>query len=638
MPVSDLEQLMLEQGVVTEAQLLRARRLAKHLSVPRRTGEILVDTGQLAKAEFERLVRLHRSRLTLVENLREDGALDDAGLARYDEARTREPACSERELLVDGGLVTEEQFLHAVSACHDCPYLEPEVGLVDTALFARTSFTWLRRHRVVPMRVTNGALIAVLADPLNPHLLGDLERLYGVPVRACWATSPQIEQALHTMELLRDSKAPAQTSTLQYRDLEAQEATDPGGEGAIGILDHLLLQAIQLCASDLHIEPQEVKVRVRVRVDGVLRPLTELPQAFAPQVISRVKVLAGADIAERRLHQDGRICVRLDRREVDFRVSSYAGIHGETLVLRLLDRSHSLVPLEELGIEQRVLGMLREGVLRSASGMVLVTGPTGSGKTTTLYSFLDFVNDPTIKMITAEDPVEYVIEGITQCSVNSRAGPTFADCLRAMVRQDPDVIVVGEIRDGETASLAIEASLTGHKVFSTFHTEDAVGAVVRLTDMGVEPYLVSSTLACVVAQRLVRRICPDCAGPEEPRRADLRFLGLSRADLHDAGLARGHGCGNCGGTGYRGRIGIHEVLLPDDDLRDAILRRAPAKELRQIARRIPGFLTLQESGLLKVITGQTTLDEVAANAPRDAAMRKPADLKAAVSGRSTLWP
>jgi type IV pilus assembly protein PilB len=306
-------------------------------------------------------------------------------------------------------------------------------------------------------------------------------------------------------------------------------------------------------------------------------------------------------------------------------------VFGETLVLRLLDRRRGLVPLEELGLEPRILGMVRDLVLRTSSGLVLVTGPTGSGKTTTLYSFVDFVNDPSVKVISCEDPVEYVLDGVTQCSVNQKTGPTFADSLKAIVRQDPDNIVVGEVRDGTTAALAVEAALTGHKVFSTFHTEDAVGAVVRLADMGVEPFLISSTVACVLAQRLVRRVCARCARPAEPSREDLRFLGLDRADLAGVALVQGEGCAACAGTGFHGRGGMHEVLMPDDDFRDAVLRRAASKELRALARKLPGFLTLQEAGVLKAMKGATTLSEVVANAPRDVDARKPAVLREIVS-------
>jgi type IV pilus assembly protein PilB len=623
---TSVEALLISEGSVTEAQLERAHRIGRHLQRPRKATEILIEMGQLARGEYERVLRLHRSDLELAEILRDDGFLDDDGLAAYREARRRDPDAPDRTLLVDAGLVGEEQYLKALAARHDVPYLEPEVGLVDLSLLAKASFPYLVRHHALPLRIGDGVLTAILADPLDAQRLGELEHIFDVPVRACCATREKIAAALKSLEQLRDGRGRAESS-LQYRDLEETGPAEASGEGAIGVLDYLIMRAIHLRASDLHLEPMQKRLRVRVRVDGVLQGLTDLPADFAPQLISRVKVLAGADIAERRLHQDGRISVRVEGREVDIRVSTYASVFGETVVLRLLDRRRGLVPLDELGFEPRILSTLREVVLRTSSGLVLLTGPTGSGKTTTLYSFVDYVNDPTVKTITCEDPVEYVLEGVAQCSVNHKSGPGFADSLRAIVRQDPDIIVVGEVRDPETAGLAVESALTGHKVFSTFHTEDAVGAVVRLAEMGVEPFLVASTLSCVVAQRLIRRVCGQCARPVEAEREDLRFLGLERSDLAGVTLMAGAGCSACGGSGFRGRMGIHEVLMPDDDFRDAVLRRAASRELKALARKLRGFLTLQEDGWLKAAAGHTTLSEIVANAPRDADARKPAALR-----------
>jgi type IV pilus assembly protein PilB len=633
---SPLEALLLQEGVVTEAQLERAHRIVQRMQRPRRPGDILVEMGQLARTEYERITRMYRSSLTLVEILREDGVLDDERVRLYHEARENSLIASDRELLVGGGLVTEEKYLEALSARHDIPYVEPDVGLVDMSLLAKTSLPYLIRHHILPLRIGDGALTAILADPLDAQILQELEDIYQVPVKACCATEAKISAALQSLERLRDGKGVPAESSLEYREIQDTTGRDVTGEGAVAILDYILLRAIQQRASDVHIEPLQKKLRVRLRIDGVLHNLTDLPADFAPQVISRVKVLANADITERRLHQDGRIAARIEGREIDIRVSTYASVFGETIVMRLLDRRRGLVPLDDLGFEPAVLSLVRELVLRTSSGLVLVTGPTGSGKTTTLYSFVDFVNDPSVKTISAEDPVEYVLEGVSQCSVNMKTGPTFADSLKAIVRQDPDIIVVGEIRDGLTANLAVEAALTGHKVFSTFHTEDAVGAVVRLAEMGVEPFLVASTLSCVVAQRLVRRTCSACGKGVEASREDLRFLNLERSDLAGVPLVAGDGCPACGGTGFKGRTGLHEVLIPSDDFRDAIMRRAPSRELRSLARKLQGFLTLQEDGVLKAIHGTTTLGEVVGNAPRDADARRPAELRELMGERRIM--
>ena len=624
---TDLETLLLKEGLVTAVQVERTRRIASRLAHSRPLGEILVEMGQIPRAEYDRVVRLHRVQMDVVSILVEDGALSPEGLAAYRAARAHAPSRSDRSILVEDGLVGEEPFLRALADKHAIAYVEPQVGLIDRELLKKVSVPYLLRNKVLPMGVVDGSLNVLMADPLARQVVGELARIYGLPIIACCATSARIVEAIETLERLQEGKGAGAGSSLQYREIQDSKDDDESGEGAVQVVDYLLFRAIQLAASDLHIEPLQSKVRVRVRVDGVLQPLTELPAEFAPRVVSRVKVLAGADIAERRLHQDGRIVVKVEGREVDIRVSAYASMFGETIVMRLLDRRRGLVPLQDLTFAPRVLATLRDVVLRTSSGLVLVTGPTGSGKTTTLYSFVDYVNDPSLKVISCEDPVEYVLDGVTQCSVNSKTGPTFPDSLKAIVRQDPDIVIVGEVRDGVTASLAIEAALTGHKVFSTFHTEDAVGAIVRLLDMGVEPFLVASTLAGIVAQRLVRRVCPACAKSAEPSREDVRYLGLDRADISGAPFMAGAGCPKCHGSGFKGRLGIHEVLLPDDDFRDAVLRRAASKELRGLARQLPAFLTLQEDGLLKAMTGITTLGEIAANAPRDSNARRPAALQ-----------
>jgi len=610
------EDLLLKEGLVTEEQLKRAHRVISRMQHPRPVGEVLVEMGQLARSEHERILRLYRSQLSIPNILREEGALDDAKLERYEKLKADHPEQSERELLVGSDLVTEEQFLKALAIKHDIPYIEPDVSLVDMKLLDKVSISYLIRNQALPFRISDGHLNVIMADPLNSDLVQDLERTYHMPVRVCTAPSRKIVDALKTLERLKDSGEEI-TTTLEYHEIHEAPATDDSSEGAIRIVDHLIYEAIKMGASDLHIEPMRSKVRVRVRVDGVLRHLTDLPVDFTPRVISRVKILASMDIAERRLHQDGRFFVRTDGRDVDIRVSSYASISGETLVLRLLDRRRGLIPIDSLGFEPRVLNTLREIVLRASSGLILITGPTGSGKTTTMYSFVDYINDETIKVITCENPVEYVLEGTTQCSVNEKTGPTFTDSLKAIVRQDPDVIVVGEIRDSVTAQMAAEAALTGHLVLATFHTEDSVAAVIRLLELGLEPFLVSSTLRCVVAQRLVRKICRNCIRPGKYTRRDLRYLGLTSEDLSGIPIMEGAGCAKCGGTGYKGRTGIHEVLLLDDDFRDAVLRKAPSKELRAAARKIKGFLTLQEDGMLKVVASITTLSEIADNVPRD---------------------
>ncbi len=622
----ELDFIVRETGV-TDQQVERARRVSKHLQKPVPLSEILIELGFLSHEDYDRVQRLRRSKMTVAEILKLDGILSADDFRSFLQAREREPHRTERELLVDAELATEEQYLRAYAAKHDIRYVEPEVGLVDSRLLAKTSLRYLQKQRVLPLNAVEGRLSVVVCNPEDTEIVAQLERIFELPIVPLISSSESIKRALEDLERQRDGKGSTLNTTVQYREIDKEVVEEEAGEEAVQLVDYLIMRAIQLGASDLHIEPQEKKIRVRVRVDGVLRSLTDLPIDFAPRVTSRLKILAGADIAERRLHQDGRILVKVDARDVDIRYSSYASMFGENSVLRILDRTQGLIPLEKLGFEPPVLAEVRDIALKTSTGLVLVTGPTGSGKTTTLYSFVSYMNQPSLKTITCEDPVEYILQGVIQCNVNEKTGPSFADSLRAILRQDPDVILVGEIRDRITADLGVEAALTGHKVFSTLHTEDAVGSVLRLTDMDIEAFMVASTLTGVVAQRLVRRVCAKCRRRSDPPRNVLRFLGLERSDVSGLDLVEGAGCSHCGGTGYRGRLAIHEVMLPSDDLRDAILRRAPSKELRKQARTLPAFLTLQEDGVFKAAAGWTTLAEVAANTPRDTNARKPRQLR-----------
>jgi general secretion pathway protein E len=374
----------------------------------------------------------------------------------------------------------------------------------------------------------------------------------------------------------------------------------------VRLVNLLIEEAIAAAASDIHIEPFEDTLRVRYRVDGILFDQEAPPRRLQAAVTSRIKIMAEMNIAERRLPQDGRIRVNLHGRRIDVRVSTMPTVHGESIVMRLLDRSSVFLPLDHLGFAAVMLKRF-EGLIRRPHGIVLVTGPTGSGKTTTLYGALDKINSPDRKIITVEDPVEYQLKGVNQIAVKPKIGLSFATGLRHIVRQDPDVILVGEIRDLETAEIAIQAALTGHLVFSTLHTNDAPGAITRLQDMGVEPYLVASVLEGALAQRLVRRICPACRVPDHPPAADLDALGVEGAAASP--LFRVKGCDQCRSTGYRGRTGIYELFVITEDVRSLILRRAPTRDIRRQAMD-EGMLTLRMDGWAKACAGVTTVEEV----------------------------
>ncbi len=612
---------LLQVGKVTPAEVQRAQRIASRMEGSRPLGEVMVELGMLTAEANDRVTRHRHGRMTVAQLLRESGHLPDEKLKVYLTARKQRPQPSPRKILFEDGLVREEHYLQAVGRKLDIPYVEPQVGDIDREILERIPIAYLMKNLVIPVRVDDERLDVVVADPEDEALAAEIERTFGMKTRRFCSTHARIKETLRTLERL-GGDAPSDSFSIQYRELDkSQEGSEETGQEAVQLVDYLLTRAVQLEASDLHIEPALNRIRVRVRVDGVLHQLTDIPGDFGARLTARIKILARCDVTERRLHQDGKIHVKVDGKDIDIRVSTYVSTFGETIVMRLLDRDRGILPIAEVGFQPRAFATLTDVVLKASSGLVLMVGPTGSGKTTTLYSFIDHANDPTGKVITAEEPVEYVIDGIVQCSVNSKTGPTFEESLRAIVRQDPDTIIVGEIRDKVTANLAIEAALTGHKVFSTFHTEEAVGAFVRLLEMGVEPFLVASTLSAVVAQRLVRRLCPECRSAQRPSAAELRFLKLDRSDVEGVGFFESTGCESCNGTGFKGRVAIHEVLVPNDELREAVLEQSASSDLRRIARSLPEFLTMQEDGLLKTVAGITSVAEVIENAPRDTSPR-----------------
>ncbi|MBN2144986.1 MAG: Flp pilus assembly complex ATPase component TadA [Candidatus Aureabacteria bacterium] len=378
----------------------------------------------------------------------------------------------------------------------------------------------------------------------------------------------------------------------------------------VKMLNSILVQAINDHASDIHFEPFEEEFKIRYRIDGTLYEMIPPPRQLAESVLSRIKVMARMNIAERRVPQDGRISLNMKNRTVDLRVSTLPTAFGESAVLRILDRSYISLDIEKLGFTRQMLNNIKE-IIQKPNGIFITTGPTGAGKTTTLYSCLREINKLDTKIITTEDPVEYDIEGLIQVPINEAIGLTFASCLRAMLRQDPNKIMVGEIRDLETMNIAIQASLTGHLVLSTLHTNDSSSAITRLIDMGVEPFLLCSSLEAVLAQRLVRKLCPGCKTPFTPTEAMLKLISLTPKDIGNKPFYIGKGCDECGGIGYKGRIGIYELLIIDNEIRNLIMEKATAKMIKDIAKK-KGLLTLLEDGIQKVESGITTVEEVGA--------------------------
>ncbi len=616
--------ILVDEGLVTEEQLKKAARIQGRMETPKPLSTLVVELGWVSRGSLEAALRRHRQELSVEGILLEKGLITPEQLKVAHDAVAGQGGKSAGRHLVETGVVSERLYLDAYCERHDLPFVDVEASLVDPKLLEKVSLRYLTHNRVLPLSIQDGKLNVVLEDPDQRAIVAELQRLYGCPVHICIAESARIKAALAVLAGETEATATAgRGGTIQYHRLV--EAGD-NGKAAAEIVDTVIAKALKSGASDIHIEPMQSKIRVRYRVDGSLVHASDYPASYAPSIISRIKVLAQADIAERRIHQDGRIFVQNGGEEIDLRASFYVTVYGENAVLRILRKAKALVGLDEMGFSPGTLRTFVEEVLEPTTGVVLVTGPTGSGKTTTLYAAVDRLNDDTRKIITCEDPVEYVVEGIAQCSVANRPGITFVDSLKAIVRQDPDVILIGEIRDPASADMAIQSALTGHKVLTTLHTEDTVGALVRLTEMNIEPYLIASTVTAVLAQRLVRRQCPQCRQDYAPSPIELRTLALSRDDLANFPLTRGRGCPHCFYTGYRGRVGVFELLVIDDLIRDAVLQKKPAHALRKLAFDMPGFYCLQEDGIAKALRGETTLSEVAENCPRSKSIRPPSRL------------
>jgi general secretion pathway protein E len=540
-----------------------------------------------------------------------------------EEALVRATAEQQRlgDALIAMGAATATDVLPALATQQGLAFLSAEELPSTPPALRNLSPKYLRHQVACPVALEGSVLTVATAEPTNPQLLDDLQQSLSLTIKLCVAPGPAILEAIEraygantALQKIVEGMGPASAD----RDAEAEEDVghlrDMAFEAPVVRLVNLLIDgALAVEASDIHIEPFEDSLRVRYRIDGLLYDQEAPPRRLQAALTSRIKIMAELNIAERRLPQDGRIRVTTQGRRVDIRVSTVPTIHGESIVMRLLDRSSVFLPFDRLGFPPRTaVGF--ETLIHRPHGILLVTGPTGSGKTTTLYAALDKINRPDLKIITVEDPVEYQLKGVNQIPVRPKIGLSFAAGLRHIVRQDPDVIMVGEIRDLETAEIAIQAALTGHLVFSTLHTNDAPGAVTRLQDMGCEPYLLSSVLNGVLAQRLVRRVCQACRAPAHPDPAELLSLGVT--DATEVELFRGKGCDECRGTGYRGRSGIYELFRITEETRGLIVRKTPVGEIRRHAVD-HGMVTLREDGWAKARAGITTVEEILRVAQED---------------------
>ncbi len=523
------------------------------------------------------------------------------------------------EVLLHLRLLREEHVLEALAHQFEIAWMpQLETTHVDHELIKKVPIAFCRRYRVLPLRYEEGAILTASTDPLETVALDDLRLLLGKPIKPVLTTSvvllaclnrayDEIANPAGAEQVMEDIAANQSLDQLAHELDEPQDLLDATDEAPIiRLVNSVLFQAVRQRASDIHFESFERGLVVRYRIDGVLYPVLTPPKHLQASIIARLKIMAGLNIAEKRLPQDGRFAIRTSGKDVDLRVSVLPTSHGERVVLRLLEKENRLLNLSEMGFSKDRLAVIHQ-LIQLAHGIILVTGPTGSGKTTTLYAALSHINAPDKNIITVEDPVEYQLLGIGQMQVNPKINLSFAAGLRSILRQDPDVIMIGEIRDRETAEIAIHASLTGHLVFSTLHTNDAASAATRLIDMGIEPFLVASSVVAVLAQRLLRRICPDCKRPYAPSEDELSRLDVAPGS--DVTLYRGAGCAACSQTGYRGRTGIFELMVLNDEIRRLIGGKADSTAIKHAAL-ANGMVTLKQEGTERVLQGQTTLEEV----------------------------
>ncbi len=556
----------------------------------KKLGEILVDLGRVKPEDVKRALAIQDER---------GGAIG--------------------EILVSMGACTRADVHYALGIQQGMEVVDLRTADVPAEALEKVPKSVAEIYRIVPLGFdSDGVFTVAMADPQNLHILDDLRFMLNCEVKGAVSSEKEVMEAIERLygsegETLEDIIAAISNAEgLNFEDAESidletlQKAA--GQRPIIEFLNLILLQAIKARASDIHFEPFEREFKVRYRVDGVLYEMTPPPKHLALPITSRIKVMANLDISERRLPQDGRIDLVVGGNPVDLRVSTLPTIFGESVVMRVLDRSIISLDLEEVGFSEAELESFRK-LIKRPHGIVLVTGPTGSGKTTTLYSALNELNSVEVKIITTEDPVEYEIEGLIQIPINPDIGVTFASCLRSILRHDPDIILVGEIRDLETAEIAIEASLTGHLVFSTLHTNDAPTAITRLIDLGVEPFLISATLEAVIAQRLVRKICPRCKTPYTPTPEMLMELGLKPDEVEGRQFYYGKGCEFCNHTGYKGRTAIFETMMMNRELRELVAASKPTEVIRAKALEY-GMHTLREAGIIKIFDGVTTIEEV----------------------------
>lgn len=602
-------ELLVKEGRITPKQLENALAFQKRQKAYKPLGEICLDLKYITRTQLNRILNKNQKRIRigdLLVNLKliTPDQLHDAL------KRQKKTGVKLGQILIDDGFITEKALMNALTIQMGVPKIVPDFHLIDKTLIKGLNEEFLLKNEVVPAFKEDDTVTVIMSNPLDQDTLRVLEQIFKCNVEPAIAASSEIIDAIRGYH---------QKATLGVPDLPEEEQKDlvigdttisvRSDDNISSVLDFIITTALNENASDIHIEPKDKSLRVRYRIDGILTHKTDLPISIAPNLSSRIKAVCGLDIAEKRRHQDGRIEARIGDKEIDLRISVYASVYGENIVIRVLHRQSELIELDSLGISP--FNRIRfQDILDQPSGIMLVTGPTGSGKTTTLYASLNYLNDGEKSIITVEDPVEYTMDGVVQGQLNPKLGHTYVDFLKSMMRQDPDVIMVGEIRDNVAAAAVIQAALTGHKVLTTFHTDDSTGALLRLMDMGIDTFLISSTVVSVIAQRLVRLLCPKCRKPFSPDHALLASFNLNELNEKMTRFYQPMGCALCSDTGFKGRTAVHELLLVNDAIREAILERKTSTHIRMIAREKANLLSIREDGFYKASKGLTSLEEV----------------------------
>jgi len=598
-PGGSFARILLEEGIINGHELDKACRVQKKLGNDKLLSAILLDLSIISEDDHRRFTRKYGHTFRFGDLQCELRNISLEQLREAEAAMSTHAGKRMGEILLELGFINERELAQALSDQINIPLMHLEFEIVNMELVRQFSPVFLQKNLVIPFDQGETKVSIIMADPFNKEVIREIEQRLGKKADISIGVRPSIISLLSRLE-------------------HSASASDQRGsvDNAVDVVESLLLAAVRNRASDIHIEPLSDHVRIRFRMDGVLIHHMDIPTELAQRVISSLKVMTGLDIADQRRHQDGRMSREVGHVAVDFRISTYVTIYGENMVMRILRRDGGLKTLEQIHMNKSMMERYKHEALDAPTGVILVTGPTGSGKTTTLYASVDYLNHPNTKIITLEDPVEFAVDGIMQCSVDIKAGRTFGDSLKAIVRQDPDIIVLGEVRDRMSAEVAVQAALTGHKVLTTFHTEDSIGGLLRLLDMGIETFLISSTVVSILAQRLARCICPDCSQAYLPDPRIAQFIGIDQETLKNHTFYRGIGCLTCNGTGYFSRTGLHELLVLNDEVRSAILEKRTSQAIRQISCETTNLLSLMECGMYKVLKGVTTVEEVYRIAPR----------------------